>query len=260
MRSVDLNCDCGEGFGAYPDRRRQRHARYRHERQCRLRISCRRSGDHGKDFQGGEGQGGSNRSASWISRSLGVRPPRIAVHGGRNRAARRLSDRRRERACRLCGGEARLREGSWRPEQYRGGGRNDRAGHCARGQNGRSGPRIARARPNEIGNGGSRARSLRSPAKSTPIAPIRTPAFSSKGRAPARCCTTPGRPPSAFSPWFWKEQSSQSPASASLPASIASVSTAIARMRSPWRRRCARALSKPGSRSRLSRPFKEAPA
>ena len=72
---IDINADLGEGFGRYTCGDDDGDARHRHLGQCRLRLPCRRSRDHGAHLRVAKSNGVASRRASRFPRHLGLWPP-----------------------------------------------------------------------------------------------------------------------------------------------------------------------------------------
>ena len=78
MRSVDLNCDCGESFGAY--RMGDDEAMLDIVTSANVACGLRgRSGYHGANLPARQSQGRCRRRASELSRSTRLRPPPPAL-------------------------------------------------------------------------------------------------------------------------------------------------------------------------------------
>ncbi len=158
MRSVDLNCDCGEGFGAY----RIGDDAAMLDIVTSVNVAC---GFHAGDP---EIMAQTFAAAKAKGIAIGAHPGFPDLRGfGRRSLPFTTGEIERlvayqigaaQVTLHLCRSKIGLRQNPWRLEQYRGRGCNDRRSDRPRGQNGREGFDVPRPRRNKIGGGRSHAR------------------------------------------------------------------------------------------------------
>ena len=95
MKTVDLNCDLGEGFGAWEMGNDAAMIELATSRQRRLRLPCRRRRHHAQDRGARESARRQRRRASRLPRPARLWTPAVpGIEGARDREPGRLSDRR----------------------------------------------------------------------------------------------------------------------------------------------------------------------